>query len=150
MILKKIICILRNQKGASNILSFIIIAPILMWFLIYILLSSDFYIDANSFSVIVNKQMTKALVEGQFTTELKQELINNLVQKGFDENYLEINISPYSAGDYNNATYIERGKEIEISAIYKNVHAFYYVNLGVGQKENYYIGTKIQGMSEKW
>lgn len=148
--LKKIISILRNQKGLNNVLSFVVIAPILTWFLTYIILSSDFYMDTNNFSVIVNKKMERALIEGQFTTNLKNELVDELGEKGFNESYLEIKITPSSAGDNNNTTYVTRGNEIEIIVIYKKPHSFYKINLGVGGEEKYYIGTKIQGMSEKW
>ena len=148
--LKRIIYILKNQNGFNNILSFVVTAPILVWFLTYILIGSDFYMDTNNFSVIVNKQMERALVKGQFTTDLKQELIEELVQKGFNDSYLEIKITPGSAGDNNNTTYVTRGNEIELIVIYKNPHSFQKINLGVGGEEKYYIGTKIQGMSEKW
>lgn len=150
MIIERVSSILRNKKGASDVLSLVIIAPIITWFIVYIILSCDFFMTTNDLSVIVNKKMARAIVNGQFTTELKQELIDELVEKGFDKSYLDISITPNSAGDNNNTTYEKRGNEIEIVVIYKNPHALYYVNLGTVNRKNYCIGTKLQGMSEKW
>ena len=147
---KKIINILKSQKGTSNVLSFVVIAPLLAWFLVYILISGDFTMDTNNFSVIVNKKMERALIKGQFTIDLRQELVDELVEKGFNESYLEIKITPTEAGDNNNTTYVTRGNEIEIIVVYKKPHYFHKINFDVGGDEKYYIGTKIQGMSEKW
>lgn len=148
--LKKILNILKNEKGESNILGFIVIAPIITYFIIYIVLGGDFYLDTNNLSIIVNKKLDQAIIVGQFTTTLKQELIDELKDKGFIESSTEISITPTIAGDNDNNTYVTRGNEIEITVLYKKAHGFYYINFGSGGQEKYYIGTKIQGMSEKW
>lgn len=139
---------LNNQRG--DILGFIIIAPIIVWFFLYIIFCGMFLLDINQMNTIVNKSLSMALVEGQFTTKLQSDLKNELINAGFTEDKLEINITPTYAGDNNDLTYATRGNIIEISVIFKKPHIFYYTNFKSGGESKYYIGIKMQGMSEKW
>jgi len=141
---------LSEQKGAGEILAFIVVAPIFVWFFIYIILGGAFLLQKNDMSTIVNKKLDRALVEGQFTNTLQSELINELTSKGFNQSNLEITVTPNAAYDTSDGSYTTRGNEIEITVLYKNPHPFYYANFGAGSVEKFYIGTKIQGMSEKW
>lgn len=140
---------LNNQKG-ENIIGFIVTAPIIMWFLLYIIFGGLFLLDINHLTTVVNKSLDKAIVEGQYTTDLQRSLKNDLIMSGFTEDKLEINITPNASGDSDNMTYASRGEMIEITVIYKNPHIFYYINLKAGGESKYYIGVKIEGMSEKW
>ncbi|KXG73725.1 hypothetical protein [Thermotalea metallivorans] len=150
MFLQKINQSLSNQKGAGEILAMVAIAPILTWFFMYIILGGAFLLRKNDMTTIVNKKFDRALVQGQFTQNLKNELITELHAKGFDAPNLEITVTPLSAYDSDDFTYVPREGEIEITVLYKKEHPFYYANFGAGSKERFYIGTKIQGMSEKW
>jgi len=141
---------LSEQKGGGEILAFIVVAPIFVWFFVYIILGGSFLLKKNDMTTIVNKKLDRALVEGQFTNTLQTELINELTSKGFSKSDLEISVTPNDAYDSNDGSYVARGTEIEITVLYKQPHPFYYVNLGAGSIEKFYIGTKIQGMSEKW
>lgn len=141
---------LRNEKGDSNIVGFIVVAPVLLWFFVYIIFGGSFLLDINKMTTIVNKSLDQALVEGQYTMELHQKLKSELINYGFEEGSLEINITPSSAGDNNNGTYETRGQVIEVRVLYNKPHPFYYVNFKAGGESKYYIGVKIQGMSEKW
>lgn len=141
---------LKNERGDGNILAFIILSPIFLWFFLYIILGGSFLLEINQMSTIVNKSLDKALVEGQFTADLQLHLKEELINSGFTGDKLEITISPSVAGDSSNSTYATRGEMIEIMVLYKKPHVFYHTNFRVGGESKYYIGTKIQGMSEQW
>lgn len=150
--MKKIRNILLNNKGDS-ILGYVIVAPFLLYFTVYLILGGAYFLKINDMTNICNKKLDRALVQGQFTTSLQTELINELVLAGFHEDNLTITISPAVAGDSNNDTYIERGNEIQVTIIYKKPHRFYYPNKFFSsslEESKFYIGTKISGMSEKW
>ncbi|WP_440977648.1 hypothetical protein [Sedimentibacter sp. LTW-03] len=141
---------IKNEKGDSNIVGFIVVAPVLLWFFVYIIFGGSFLLDINKMTTIVNKSFDQALVEGQYTVELQQKLKSELTSYGFEEDSLEINIAPSSSRDNDNSTYEIRGKMIEVRVLYNKPHPFYYVNFKAGGESKYYIGVKIQGMSEKW
>jgi len=139
-----------NKRGSGEILGFVIISPILLWFFLWIIFGGSFLLEINQMSTVVNKSLDKALVEGQYKTDLQQTLKTELINSGFTEDKLEITITPTAAGDSTNSTYSVRGEIIEITVIYKTPHVFYYTNFKSGGESKYYIGVQIQGMSEKW
>lgn len=142
---------LKNERGESDILGFIIVAPIFLWFFLYIIFGGSFILEKNQMQTIVNKSLDEALVEGQYIADLQQTLKTELINSGFsDESKLEITITPTEAGDMNNTTYAVRGELVKITVIYKNPHVFYHTNFRVGGENKYYIGVQIEGMSEKW
>lgn len=141
---------LENEKGDSNIVGFIVVSPVLLWFFVYIIFGGSFLLDINKMTTAVNKSLDQALVEGQYTVELKQKLKSELIDYGFEEGNLEISITPSSAGDNDNSTYGIRGEMIEVRVLYNKPHPFYYLNFKAGGEGKYYVGVKIQGMSEKW
>jgi len=139
-----------NEKGGGEKLSFLVVTPIIVWMFSYIIFGGLFLIEVNELSTIVNKKLDIAVVEGQFTTDLKNELINELDGKGYKKDNLKIEISPASASDVNNDTYVSRANEISIKVVYEKAHPFYFINLGLAPETNFYPKTKITGMSEKW
>jgi hypothetical protein len=141
---------LKNEKGDSSILGFIIVAPIMLWFFIYIIFGGAFLLEINQMNTIVNKTFDIALVEGQYTTDLRSALVTELTSSGFDASSLEISITPSAAGDSNNSTYIGRGEMIEVTVLSRKAHPLYNVSFKAGDESDYYIGVQIQGMSEKW
>lgn len=149
MLFKKIQNSLSENRGAS-ILGFIVVAPFLVWFFLYLVLGGSFFLDKNDMITIVNSKFDSALVEGQFTMDLKQELVDELEAEGFDQSDLVIEVTPAECFDNDNGTYAPRGTEIKMIIYYEKVHPFYYINFGVGNEERFYPGTKITGMSEKW
>lgn len=146
----KIINIIAEEKGSAEILAFIVVTPFIVWMFTYLIFGGLFLIEINELSTITNKKMDMAMVEGQFTTTLKNQLITELNSKGYLSEKLEITISPTAAGDTNNTTYIKRGNEISIAIIYKKAHPFYYLNFGLMPEDTFYPKTKVAGMSEKW
>ena len=141
---------LKNEKGDSSILGFIIVAPVMLWFFIYIIFSGAFLLEINQMNTIVNKTFDIALVEGQYTVDLRHSLETQLISSGFDASSLEILITPSAAGDNNNSTYVGRGEMIEVAVLSRKPHPLYNISFKAGQESNYYIGVQIQGMSEKW
>jgi hypothetical protein len=141
---------IKNEKGGGEILSFLVVLPIIIWLFTYMIFGGLFLIEVNELSTIVNKKLDIATVNGQFTAELKNELINELDGKGYRKENLIIEIAPDAASDSNNETYVKRGQEVSIKVIYEQAHPFYFINLGLAPEENFYPKTKITGMSEKW
>lgn len=110
-------------------------------------------LSKNDFNTIVNKKLDRALVQGQFTDQIKSSLIEELDEKGFKKEYMEIKITPNESDDGSDTTYAPRGEEVVIQAIYKKPHIFYFVNKFMNKnmdEKNFYISTKISGMSEIW
>jgi len=139
-----------NENGASEIITFLVILPFVIYFIVYPIIGGIFLIEKNELTTIVNKKLDRAIVEGQFTTTLMTELIQELDTKGFKQEKLEITITPSMAGDNENNTYAIRGQEITIKVIYKQPHTFYYINGKLGSEDSFYPKTKVAGMSEKW
>lgn len=140
----------KNEKGTGEIIAFLVVLPLIIYFIIYLIIGGLFLIEKNELTTIVNKKLDQAIVEGQFKVDIKTELIQELDTKGFKQDKLEITITPAVAGDNDNSSYVARGQEISIKVIYKQVHAFYYLNGMSGNEEIFYPKTKITGMSEKW
>lgn len=141
---------IKNEKGAVEIIALLTFLPLILYMIVYLIMGGLFLAEKNELSTIVNKKLDRAIVEGQFTIELKEELINELDAKGFKKEKLEITITPDTSGDANNSTYIQRGNEISIAVIYKEIHTFYYLNFGIGEESTFYPKAKVTGMSEKW
>lgn len=141
---------IKNQKGAVETIELLVYLPLIIYMIMYLIMGSLFLVEKNELSTIVNKKLDRAIVEGQFTPELKDELINELDSKGFKKEKLEITIAPYEAADNNNGTYTTRGNEIIIKVIYKETHTFYYLNFSIGKESTFYPKTRVTGMSEKW
>lgn len=143
--------ILSSRKG--DILGFIIISPFVLYIMLYLILGGAYLMKINDMSTIANKKLDRALVYGQFNEQLNSELITELEEKGFKSSDLEITITPSEAHDADDSTYTARGTEIQLTIIYKRPHWFYHVNRFVMHsvdEKNFYIGTKISGMSEIW
>ena len=141
---------INNEKGAGEIITFLVILPFVIYFIVYLVIGGLFLIEKNELTTIVNKKLDRAIVEGQFTADIKDELIQELDTKGFKQEKLEITITPTIAGDNDNNTYATRGQEITIRVIYKQAHTFYYINGKLGDEETFYPKAKATGMSEKW
>lgn len=141
---------IRNERGGSEILGFIIVAPIMLWFFVYIIFGGAFLLEINQMNTVVNKTLDIALVEGQYTTNLRQTLETELANSGFDVSSLEITITPSAAADGNNSTYVARGGMVGVTVLSRKPHPFYNINFRAGSESKYYIGVQIQGMSEKW
>lgn len=141
---------IKNEKGASEIIAFLVILPFIIYFIIYLIIGGLFLVEKNELTTIVNKKLDQAIVEGQFTPDIKTELIQELDTKGFKQEKLEITITPTEAGDNDNNTYATRAQEISIKVIYKHAHTFYYINGKSGSEETFYPKTRVTGMSEKW
>ncbi len=147
----KIKKILSSKRG--DILGFIIISPFILYIMLYLILGGAYLMKINDMSTIANKKLDRALVYGQFNEQLSAEMLLELEEKGFKSSDLEIDITPSEAYDSNDSTYATRGNEIQVTIIYKRPHWFYYVNKFVMpslDEKNFYIGTKISGMSELW
>lgn len=150
--MRRVTKILTNKKG-NSILGYIIIAPFLLYFILYLGLGGAYFLRINDLTNICNKKLDRALVEGQFTNALKTELQTELSSRGFSGSELQITITPTEADDGVDSTYVERGQEIELTVLYARPHEFYYVNRLFSpslEASKFYIGTKISGMSEKW
>lgn len=141
---------IKNEKGAVGTIETLVYLPIIFYMIVYLIMGGLFLVEKNEMTTVVNKKLDRAIVEGQFTTELKNELINELDSKGFKKEKLEIYITPDVAGDNDNNTYISRGNEISIKVIYKKTHTFYYLNFAIGEESIFYPKAKVTGMSEKW
>lgn len=146
-IMIKYIC---NEKGGGEILSFLVVLPITLMLVSYVIFGGLFLIEVNELSTIVNKKMDMAAVEGQFTIDIKNGLINELDDKGYKKEKLIIEISPAAAADNNDSAYVKRGQEISIKVVYEQAHPFYYINLGLAEEKTFYPKTRVTGMSEKW
>jgi len=150
--MEKLRNLLKNKKG-NSILGYVIISPFLLYFILYLVLGGAYFMNINDMNNICNKKLDRALVIGQFTPELQEELENELASHGFSGTDLEIEITPTFAGDNDSDSYISRGNEIELKVIYKKPHWFYGVNKFFSpslDESKFYIGVKISGMSEKW
>lgn len=145
----KIHNIIKSKKGEAT-LGFIVVAPFLVYFLLYLIFLALFFIRENEMKTITNKMLDRAVVEGQFSNALQAELKNNLINAGFEEEKIEIMISPVSSGDSSDLTYAKRSEEIELIVIYKKPHNLYFLSFGVGGEKAFYISAKVTGMSEKW
>nr|WP_312579564.1 hypothetical protein [Sedimentibacter sp.] len=141
---------IKNQKGAVTTIEVLVYLPFIIYLIIYLIMGGLFIIEKNELSTIANKKLDRAVVEGQFTVELKEGLKNELDSKGFKKEKLEITITPDEAADNNNETYTSRGNEISIKVIYKETHAFYYLNFAIGDESTFYPKAKVTGMSEEW
>ncbi len=141
---------LKNEKGLIETIEILVYLPFIIYLILYLIMGGLFLAEQNEISTIVNKKLDRAVVEGQFTVELKNELIDELDLKGFKKEKLEITISPDAASDNSNDTYAPRGNEISIKVIYKETHTFYYLNFGIGKESTFYPKTRVTGMSEKW
>lgn len=141
---------IKNQKGAIGTIEILVYLPFIIYLIVYLIMGGLFLIEKNELSTIVNKKLDRAVVVGQFTSELKEELINELDSRGFNSEKLEITIAPDAAADNNNDTYTTRGNEISIKVIFKETHTFYYLNFGIGEESTFYPKTRVAGMSEKW
>ena len=142
--------IIKNERGAVNTIELLVYLPIILYLTLYLIMGTLFFIEKNEISTVVNKKLDRALVAGQFTAELKEELISELDSIGFKKEKLEVIITPDAAADNDNTTYTKRGDEITIKVIYKETHTFYYLNFGIGEESVFYLKTKVTGMSEKW
>ncbi len=141
---------IKNEKGAINTIGVLAYLPLIIYMIVYIIMGGLFLVEKNELSTIVNKKLDRAIIEGQFKIELKDELINELDSKGFKKEKLDITITPDAAADNNNDTYTSRGNEISITVIYKETHTFYYLNFGIGEESTFYPKKRVTGMSEKW
>lgn len=139
-----------NEKGGGEILSFLVVLPITLLIVSYVIFGGLFLIEVNELSTIVNKKLDMAAVEGQFTIDIKNGLINELDDRGYKKEKLTVEISPVEASDNNNSTYVKRGQEISIKVVYEQAHPFYYINLGLAEEKIFYPKTRVTGMSEKW
>lgn len=148
--IKKIYKYINNENGGGEILSFLVVVPVIVWMFTYVIFGGLFLVEVNELSTIVNKKLEMAVVEGQFTTDLKNGLVQELDNKGYKKEKLSVEISPTDASDNNNATYVKRGQEISIKIIYQKPHPFYYINLGLAEEKNFYPKIRITGMSERW
>ncbi len=145
----KIHNIIKCKRGEAT-LGLMIVAPFLVYFLLYLIFLALFFLRINEMKTITNKMLDRAVVEGQFTIVLQAELKENLINAGFEEENLEINITPNASADISDFTYTKRGDEIQIIVIYKKPHNLYFLSFGAGGEKAYYISTKASGMSEKW
>lgn len=145
----KIHNIVKSNKGEAT-LGLVIVAPFLVYFLLYLIFLGMFFVRINEMRTIVNRMLDRAAVEGQFTTALQADLKDKLIEAGFEEENLEIKITPSTASDINNTSYVKRGEEIEIIVIYKKPHNLYFLSFGANDEKAYYISVKVSGMSEKW
>ncbi len=141
---------IKNQKGAVTTIEVLVYLPFIAYLIIYLIMGGLFLAEINELNTIVNKKLDRAIVEGQFTAELKEELINELDLKGFKKEKLEVYITPNVSGDNDNNTYTSRGNEISIKVIHKKTHTFYYLNFAIGEESTFYPKAKVTGMSEKW
>ncbi len=141
---------IKDEKGAIETIEVLVYLPIILYLIIYLIMGGLFLVEKNELSTIVNKKLDRAVVVGQFTAELKEELINELDAKGFNKEKLEITITPDSAADSNNSTYATRGNEISVKVVYQEAHVFYYLNFGIGKESTFYPKSRVTGMSEKW
>lgn len=139
-----------NKKGNSMI-GFIVVFPFLIGFLVYIILGGAYFMKNNDMTNVVNKHFDRALIEGQFTQIIRQELINELNDNGFND--IGIEIEPTNAGDTSDTSYVTRGNSISLTVIDNKPHAFYTINKyfmpGVSSNR-FKIGVRVSGMSEKW
>jgi len=141
---------IKNQKGAVGTIELLVYLPLILYMIVYLIMGGLFLIEKNELTTIVNKKLDRAIVEGQFTAELKEELVEELDAKGFSKEKLEISITPDSATDGSNSTYAPRGNEISVKVIYQEAHVFYYLNFGIGKESTFYPKARVTGMSEKW
>ena len=144
--------ILKDERG-SSVVGYIVLAPFFLWFFMYLVLGGAYFMRRNDMINLVNTKFDRALVEGQFTTDLKAELTDKLNSMGFAEGVLEIEATPAEAFDNSNETYVSRGQEISITVLCRSPHPFYHINRimapGISE-QRFYIGTRVMGMSEKW
>lgn len=139
-----------NKKG-NSMLGFIIVFPFLVSFLVYIILGGAYFMKSNDMTNIVNKYFDKALLEGQFTQTIKNELTQELTTNGFDD--ITIEIEPSAAGDTSGTTYTTRGNTINLTVLHNKAHSFYLINkffMPSTSSDKFKIGVKVSGMSEKW
>lgn len=139
----------KNKRGAT-IISFIIVAPFLIYFILYVVYLSMFFVKINEMKLITNNILNRAVIVGQFTTTLKDNLIYDLSKSGYEKDKLVIDIKPLHASDSRINTYVKRGNNITINIIYKVPNNLYYLNFGIVNKTKFYINVKLTGMSEKW
>ena len=74
---------LKSEKGAVETVEILVYLPLILYMIVYLIMGGLFLIEKNELSTVVNKKLDRAIIEGQFTDVLKEELINELDLKGF-------------------------------------------------------------------
>lgn len=142
---------LKSKKG-NTIISFIITLPILVTLMTYFVCAFTFNRANHDFYTITNSTFDRVLVEGQLTVALENEMLTNLEKVGFDKSKIEIKVNKSEIFDNSDATFLNRGEEIQLQILHKKPHYFYYVNKIIsrgGDEKSFYIGSVFTGMSEK-
>lgn len=136
-----------NNKRGVIILGYIIVAPFLLFFFLYIVLGGAFYMQNNHMTNITNLTLDRVLVQGEFTSDSLDDLKNDLIKAGFEEEHLRIEVEPGIDVP------VQRGETMTLTVIHETPHAFYWVNrffVWNVDPSIFHIGVKIEGMSEKW
>ena len=128
-----------------------VLTPVFVFLMIYFALSFSYTRRTSQFNQITNTAFDRILVEGQFTTQIKAEMLDDFKKIGMED--ITVEVSEAIVDDNNDATYVPRGSEIKIRIVHNKPHQFYYVNkllsLGSIKEEAFYIGSSCSGMSEK-
>ncbi|MBA1336516.1 MAG: hypothetical protein HPY66_2951 [Firmicutes bacterium] len=148
----RLVYTLKDERG-SSVVGYVVVAPFLLWFFMYLVLGGAYFMRRNDMVNLINTKFDRALLEGQFTAELKAELVDGLSGMGFEREKLEIEVTPEEAFDGSDETYVPRGREMGITVLYRSPHPFYYINRVMApgiSEQRFYIGARVTGMSEKW
>lgn len=109
-----------------------------------------YFIYQTPLNDITKAYVESACVNGGFTNEMLDNMINDLQHNGFDPEFISISISPQSASNVSDSTYIKRGNIISIDVEYtkSNLLDTMFKKLGVSNDTN---NRCIRyGMSERY
>ena len=149
---KNIKKIFKRIRGDNQILSFVIIIPLMILILTYIMAMGTYYIESIYFSQTVNGTFDKVLIEGQLTNDLKNELEAKLKEMNLESTDIIIQSPASEVTDGLDSTYIMRGNTIELSVYTTRQHVFgkilNYINNSPLDKSRGNFGFRGIGMSE--
>lgn len=137
--------IFHNKRG--NIVGYILIYPTLVFLFIFLISAGSFFIQKYMIYNVTSQHLDLALVEGQFTTDIKNSMREKSIGVGLKDEHLVINYSPDN-------TLVNRQEIMTIELIHNEPHALYHIArffLGSNARpESFYIKSTMSGMSEKW
>jgi hypothetical protein len=140
-----------NNKG--DLIPFLALFPIFFLLTISSILFGSYQMDQVEMSNIVANYHNKVILEGQLTSSEETKLMQELQDKKYDTTKIEILFEPAEVKDGNDNTYVPRYGDVTFGIVYKKPSSYYYISKVFAPssvEEQFYVGDKFTGMSEKW